>query len=151
MSNEMEGIKEKEKIIDSEGLSVSSLEESPKKEKEITTKTSKIQSVNDEKQSKKEVFNKFKNWNKKKLDDKLIAYKKLLRTAGVHIKNYEKFFDGCKSERQKIEKIKSKLREIGHADGRITIQSCQKLKEKNEQKAELEELSQNVILDGIMN
>ena len=45
--------------------------------------------------------------------DPLAAYKKYLRTMGVHIRNYDKFFENCRSAKSKKQKLLELMEENG--------------------------------------
>ncbi|KAK2710623.1 hypothetical protein QYM36_011972 [Artemia franciscana] len=73
--------------------------------------------------------------------------KKYLRECGYRMKNYETFFQDCKSEAAKIRKLLAKLEELG-IKGQPTLEKCKKIRLKLEKKKEVEELDIGNIIES---
>ncbi|KAI5748545.1 hypothetical protein M8J76_000015 [Diaphorina citri] len=77
---------------------------------------------------------------------RIIKLKKFLRLAGIRIKNYAEFWEGCNSVKAKIEKIVQHMENLG-LKGPPSRSSCIKLRKKLEKKNEIAQLDVSNILD----
>lgn len=83
-------------------------------------------------------------------DDKTInRLKKFVNAAGIKVGKYADLWSGCKSNKQRAERLKKLLVDNG-IDGRPTLDKCRRLKAKNERKKEVAELdTSNIISTGL--
>ncbi|KAL1464905.1 hypothetical protein WDU94_004510 [Cyamophila willieti] len=77
---------------------------------------------------------------------KIVRLKKYMRMAGIWIKCYAEFWEGCKSIKAKQDKMVQHMQKLG-LKGPPTKASCAKLRKKLEQKKEIEALDVSNILD----
>ncbi|KAK0078638.1 hypothetical protein PV326_009226 [Microctonus aethiopoides] len=113
--------------------------ESPK-----TTSNSEESNDDDDINTKKEETKK-KN---SKFDDEIARLKKYIHAAGIKVKKYDDLWSNCKSNKQKIDRLKLLLEENG-ISGRPTLQKCEMAKAKREQDREIAELDlKNIISEA---
>lgn len=97
------------------------------------------------------IFDREKNINSfqnSKFDDEIARLKKYIHAAGIKVKKYDDLWSNCKSNKQKIDRLKLLLEENG-ISGRPTLQKCEMAKAKREQDREIAELDpKNIISEG---
>uniref|UniRef100_A0A915JG88 Histone chaperone domain-containing protein n=1 Tax=Romanomermis culicivorax TaxID=13658 RepID=A0A915JG88_ROMCU len=107
----------------------------------------------DDSETKKEKPNKeTKNGksNKKSIstvENQLSKLKKFIRAAGLRIQNYAAFFENCKNDKQRVEKLRNFFVEKG-LTGKLSMKACQKFKLERETEREIAELDKNNILSN---
>lgn len=69
--------------------------------------------------------------------------------AGIRVQCYKRFWSGCKSDTQRINKLKELLKENG-VSGRPTLEKCRAAKRKRERIQEAASLNpKNILSEGI--
>ncbi|GLH07689.1 Uncharacterized protein GBIM_13134 [Gryllus bimaculatus] len=81
-----------------------------------------------------------------KMEIKINNLKKYVRACGIRINNYTTFWEGCKNDKQKADKLSKVLEDFG-LKGKPSLQRCKKLRKKAERKREVEELDLSNIID----
>ncbi|KAE8744372.1 hypothetical protein FOCC_FOCC008976 [Frankliniella occidentalis] len=76
----------------------------------------------------------------------IIRLKKYVMATGQRVQNYSKFWDGCKNDNQRCQRLKQFLTNLG-IEGRPTMEKCLKYKKKKQIAEEMADLEDNVVIN----